>query len=169
MVSGGSGMLPCCDGVYFEVEAAGPVEGGGGGGSGPGAGGAFKDELFISITRGGVGAGVDELFRMSSRAAGGGVGSTGGGTTGVVVAEVGVKLLTVRVEAGGSAGLLSTDAGVAWDEVLATGNCWLTAFPVWKLDCGVFVVVAAALVRLWALGVLDQLFAWAVGVAVGRV
>jgi hypothetical protein len=52
MVSGGSGMLPCGDGVYFEVEAAGPVEAGGGGGSGPGAGGALKDELSISITFG---------------------------------------------------------------------------------------------------------------------
>jgi hypothetical protein len=108
---------------------------------------------------------------MISRAGGGGVASTGGGTTVfvVVVADVGVKLLTVRVEAGGSAGLLSTEAGVACDCVFTTGNCWFTVLPGWKLAGCVFVVVAAAVVRFCALGVLAQLFAWAVGVEAGRV
>jgi hypothetical protein len=99
--------------VYFEVEVAGPVVAGGGGSAG--GDGAFKLELLISITFGCCGAGGDELFKLSSRACGGGVGSTGGGTTVVVVvvAEVGVKLLRVRVGTAGIAGLVSTDAGVA--------------------------------------------------------
>jgi hypothetical protein len=93
MVSEGTGTLDCCDGVYPEVDDAGPVAFGGSGGNGTGEDGAVTFELFSCISRGadGVASGAGGMF---------------------IVVGCDVVPVTVRMGTGGTAGLLSTDGVV---------------------------------------------------------